>query len=140
MAVNLIRRTAEERHPKDWHDRCGYVAAYGADILNQLASTGYRVAAGKVEDISLSPPKLLWEGTYTGSGYSPFHVWIEGPGGEKIDCSKVPGSFGADFIWEPYATLPALRYTEVPETTKKVEEGLTKARARREDDGQADKV
>jgi hypothetical protein len=128
-----VRRAAEDAHPRDWHNRCGYVAFYGVQILNQFG-TGYRVAEGKLEDLTESLPKVLWEGTYTGEGFSSLHVWIVGPNGEKIDCSVVPRSFGGEFMWEPDEQMPKLRYTEVPETTQSVEKVLARvvaeARAR----------
>lgn len=125
IAVNLIRRAAEEAHPRDWHNRCAYVAFYGIQIVNQFGG-GYRIAAGRVEDLTENPPLVLWKGTYEGSGWSSFHVWIVGPNGEKIDCSVVPHSYDMDFTWEPYESLPKLRYTEIPDTTASLNEVIAR--------------
>jgi hypothetical protein len=133
-AVGTIRRQAEQCHPGDWYNRCGYVAIYGVDVLNQLLGGGYRVAGGMVEDPTSGAPRVLWPGSYGNSGidgYRNFHAWIVGPAGEKIDCSVVPRSFDREFMWEPYETVPRLRYTEVAETTRKLEEVLQRVMARR---------
>ena len=106
--IDLMRQFTEQGHPGDWNDRCGYVAFYGVQTLNQVAS-GYRVAAGRVENIAVDPPEVLYEGTYTGSGGSNYHVWIVGPNGEQIDCTtRVPGFAGAPHLWEPYERIPTV--------------------------------
>ena len=124
IAVNVIRRKLEERFSRDWNDRCPHVAYFALTAPNQLGISGYRIAAGRVEEMAGDPPAVLFKGDYTGTGKSQYHTWLVNAKGEKIDCSVVPIRYNQDHVWEPYLTVSELTYAEVTETTKKVLKGL----------------
>lgn len=117
IIVDEVHRLMEEAYPGDWNDRCPDVAVHVIYVLKGYGVTGYQIAAGRLEESTGNPPAVFFKGEYTGTGKSQYHTWVTGPAGEKIDLSIVPRRFGKPYLWEPHEPLPALVYTEIPDTT-----------------------
>lgn len=100
------------------------MACHTIAVLRHYGLTGYRIAAGRVEEAETNPTVVLFEGTYTGKGQSQYHTWVVGPNGEKLDFSVAPQRYDARCLWEPYELVPKLKYIEVPATTETVTEQL----------------
>lgn len=106
--VDQVREMVREHFPDEkWYDRCPHVAYHTVYVLNGYGLTGYEIVAGRVEEVGVDPPVVLFEGTYTGTGQSQYHTWVVGPNGEKLDFSIVPKRYGKDYVWENYESLQA---------------------------------
>jgi hypothetical protein len=124
--VDQVREMLEARFAGDWNDRCPDVACHTIVVLREYGLTGYRIAAGRVEEANTDPPVVLFEGTYTGSAKSEYHTWVVGQDDGILDFSVVPQRYGAQYLWEPYELAPRLKYIEIKATTEAVERQLTK--------------
>ncbi len=128
--VEEVHRLMEQAYPGDWNDRCPDVATHVMYVLKAYGISGYQIAAGELKEASGNPPAVLFKGEYTGTGKSQYHTWVVGPSGETLDFSVVPTRYGKQYVWEPYETLPALIYREIPDTTCAVlKDALKKYRA-----------
>ncbi len=124
--VDQVHAMLEEAFPGDWSDRCPDVACHAIAVLKEYGLTGFRIAAGRVEDAGTNQPVVLFAGTYTGTGKSEYHTWVVGPSGETLDFSVVPTRYGAEYLWEPHEPVPKLKYIEIPATTQAVTTQLAK--------------
>jgi hypothetical protein len=78
------------------------------------------------ETVTGHEPLVPYEGTYTGTGHSQYHVWLVNDAGEKIDCSQLPQDYNRAWLWEPHEVVPELTYTERAETTRAVLDAIAR--------------
>ncbi len=63
MIVIQVRDLMEERYPGCWNDRCPEVACQTVYALRQYDFTGYRIAAGRLEEHGPQGVLLFFCGT-----------------------------------------------------------------------------
>jgi hypothetical protein len=126
--VAEVRGLIGDKYGPDYERRCGVCAVFMLSALRQMGITSFRIAAGGVNALSAStkgrPAGPRWEGVYTKTGSSNYHVWLVNDAGEKIDCSELPTEYNRTHLWEPHDLVSELNYIERPETTTAVQDDV----------------
>jgi hypothetical protein len=120
-----IRERMKAKFGAKWTRQCGHAAAIALEELHAAGVATYRLAAGRVdeseryESITKRDRLCRYQGTYTGTGESEYHVWLVNDAtNHKIDCSELPEErYNHAYLWEPEDPVPELDYIEKPEVT-----------------------